>query len=115
MTSHDSDNTTDTARLKQRFDQSVDALDAHTASRITRIRYRALEKLVNKQRPGFLVPATAVASACILALVLMLSPREPDDAVIGENDIELISSSEDLEFYEELEFYEWLEGYELPS
>ncbi len=95
---------------QQQFKQSVEALDAETISRITQARYRALDR----QRKGFwsglpLLPLSAVATACVFMLVLTLSSPPDNPSTEPFTDLELISSSEELEFYDDLEFYEWLE------
>lgn len=103
---------TDTGKLREWFDDSVNAIDAQTASMITRARNRALEKQGKKHAPWFVLPAGAVATACLFAMIFLLMPERSSDPGLKEIDVELISSSEELEFYEDLEFYEWLDSYE---
>jgi hypothetical protein len=107
--------------LAARFNASVDALDAATASRITQIRHRALESGRRTQRLSVWVPAGVVAAVCLalLAYFIVVPPQRgiqqgaPAQATVpATDDMELISN---LELYEDLEFYQWLEQYELPS
>lgn len=113
MSNQSNDNQTRN-RATQLFDDSVDSIDSETLSKITQARYRALEQKNIKSR-NLLLPAGVIATACLLAIVVMISPGTVEETELQELDMDLISSSEDLEFYEELEFYEWLEGNELPS
>lgn len=102
-------------KLKSDFDNSVSNIDAETASKITQARYRALEKLDKKSRNWFVFPAGAFASAVLALMILITVPQSGLEPDVKAVDMDLISSSEELELYEELEFYEWLEDYELPT
>jgi len=113
--SKETENGIDTDNLRQRFDESVNAIDAETASKITQARYHALENKGRKSSHRFFIPAGAIATAFVFVMVFMLVPEPVNDTILQEGDMDLISSSEELELYEELEFYEWLEGYDLPS
>jgi hypothetical protein len=100
-------------KFRSRFDQSVTAMDAETASRITRARYSALEQ---KRSTGpvrsYWLPAGAVATACLGMLVYSLVPQTGMEEKTFVDEIEIIS---ELDLYENLEFYEWLEQHEIPS
>ena len=108
------------SNIRQSLDESVDALDANTVSKIRQIRAQAVEKagskhsiwLSNKQ--GFLIGG--MATACVMVLAVMLLINSPTSMqTIPAEDIELISSSDNLDLFEDLEFYEWLEEDGLPS
>ncbi|HIF50063.1 MAG TPA: DUF3619 family protein [Thiotrichaceae bacterium] len=122
MTKHNEDKFE--SNIRQGLDEAVDTLDANTLSRIRQIRTQAVEKekikteglqlnwLFNKQ--GLFVGG--LATACVMVLAMMLLFNSPTSIqTIPEEDIELISSSDNLEFFEDLEFYEWLEEDALPS
>jgi len=103
--------------LKDQFDQSVDALDGETLSRITCARYRALQQTREIQpghKPGRLVwlPAGALATLCLAMLVYVMAPQTTVEEKIFIDEMEIIS---ELDLYENLEFYEWLEQHEIPS
>jgi len=98
-------------RLKNRFDESVEELDSGKVSRITQIRYRSLEQAGRRPRMIFWLPASALATACLVLLVYSLLPEQQIEEGSFVDEIEIIS---ELDFYEELEFYEWLEQQELP-
>jgi hypothetical protein len=108
------------AKMKQDLDDSVDALDANTLSKIRQIRMqtvtRAEQHYVNwpVNRKSLFVGGLATACVMVLAVVLLLnSPTSMQ--IVPVDDIELISSSDNLELFEDLEFYEWLEEDGLQS
>ncbi len=96
--------------LEQGLARSVEEIDAATAARLHRARMAALER-IDSRRPVVRrwLPAGIVATAAVGLVVAGLyfhRAAPPPDAV---EDLELLSSSEALDFYEDLEFYEWLE------
>ena len=104
------------SNINQALDDSVDALDANTLSKIRQVRVRAVEKAENKPFNGFGVMTGALATACVMVfavIILMQSPSALQSVPV--DDLELISSSDSLELYEDLEFYEWLEEHELQG
>ena len=67
-------------------------------------RLHAIQNAEKKPRiPGFLLPATGMAAASLMAMVLLVSPATqlPDT----ENNTVI---NESLELYDDLEFYQWL-------
>jgi hypothetical protein len=98
--------------LKQAFDESVDALDAATLSRLNRGRHAALAEL---QRPRHQwsrwVPATGAVAAILVAVVVLQSPTAIDDiaAVNSVTDMEILLGEDSIEMLEDLEFYSWLD------
>jgi hypothetical protein len=106
--------------IRQNLDESVDALDANTLSKIRQIRAQAVEKAevrhVNwpPNRQGFLVGSLVTACIMVFAVIILLKSPTPMQTV-PIDDIELISSADSLELFEDLEFYEWLEEDGLPS
>ncbi len=110
--------------IRQSLDESVDTLDANTLSKIRQIRAQAIEMarekansrhknwLLNKQ--GIFVGGLATACVMVFAVMVLLKSPTPMQAV-PVDDIELISSSDDLELFEDLEFYEWLEEDGMPT
>ena len=105
---------------KQLFDGSVEKLDAATLSRLNQGRHAALEEL-HRSRPSAewvrWLPATGVAAAAIVTVMVMRGPDgidipvEPDVAA----DFEILLEGESLEMLEELEFYSWLEAADLED
>ena len=102
-------------KAKQLFDGSVDRLDAATLSRLNQGRHAALDQL-QKSRPSAVwvrwLPATGVAAAAIVTVMVMRGPNGVDIPVEADvaADFEILLEGESLEMFEELEFYSWLEA-----
>jgi len=104
----------DTAeRAKALFETSVERLDAATLSRLNRGRQRALEELRSGRRLGAWlrwVPATGVAAAAVLTVMIMNDPAVPlPEESLSVTDFELLMEDDSLEMLEDLEFLLWLE------
>jgi hypothetical protein len=99
---------------KRAFDESVEALDAATRSRLTQARYRALEELKPARRVAWQWSLAPVGTAAAAALAVWLTIGQPPPATdlqgTSLSDLELLLAEEDLEMLdEELDFYGWLE------
>jgi len=101
--------------IKSALDDSVTSIDANTVSRLTQIRNRALERAEKKTNLWFVLPAGAIATACLALIVYSFVWNKEFDQPMTADDIELITSSDSLDLYEDLEFYEWLDDYELST
>lgn len=103
-------------RAKEAFDESVDGLDAATLSRLNRSRQAALAEL---ERPGRAwlqwMPATGLAAAVLVAVIMIGGPGETDVISAPASDFEILISEESIEMLEDLEFYSWLATQELES
>lgn len=97
------------ANTAKRFlDGQIEVLDNETLSRLRVGRHRALQEI---KRPVFwLWPAAGIAVACagILAFYLLLKDPVQKELSSDLEDIEMLASSESIDFYENLEFYGWL-------
>lgn len=100
-------------RAREAFDGSVENLDEETRSAIARSRRRALESSTGKGR-WIMLPAGALATVA-LAVVLYFSVSARNGNGLEADDLDMLSSSESLEFYEDLEFYQWLDESDLAS
>lgn len=103
-------------QAKTLFDDSVDQLDAATLSRLNRGRQAALAA-AKTSRPGQAwtrwAPATGMAAAAIVAVVMLRGPLPQDEmAVPAMTDFEILVGEESFEMFEELEFYSVLETLE---
>lgn len=101
-------------RAKALFDDSVERLDAATLSRLNQGRHLALEELnrgVVGARLGRWLPATGVAVAAILAIMVMRGPADVDviEVDVSASDFEMLLEAESLELFEDLEFYSLLD------
>ncbi|MGB5333641.1 MAG: hypothetical protein WBM80_15205 [Woeseiaceae bacterium] len=105
-------------QVKATFDESVDKLDAATLSQLNRGRHEALAEL---QRPGYRwsqwMPATGVAAAVLVAVILLQSPTGVDDFPDAANvtDMEILLGEDSIEMLEELEFYSWIDTADMDS
>jgi len=100
-------------RVRADLDRSCSALDGQTLSRLNRIRHAALERKAQPRRAPVLLPFGGLVTAVVLVFAVMLNEptQVPDALPSGAEQLEyldLLSSTEDLDFYEELEFYQWL-------
>ena len=103
---------------KDAFDSSVDKLDAATLSRLNRGRHEALQELERpRRRWSRWMPATGVAAAVLVAIVMLQSPMTIDDEVGPSSlaDIEILLGEDSIEMLEELEFYSWIDVAEMES
>jgi hypothetical protein len=99
--------------IKNRFEESVNALDAATLTRIRQIRTQVIEKSENKSKKYKIwIPAGAFASVSMAFLIYGIVPQKTAEDQTFIDEIDIIS---DLDLYENLDFYDWLEQYELPS
>ena len=103
------------ARVREQLDQSVASLDGETRSRLTAARHRAIEGNRSGYRRWLQAGGFALASLLLIALTVPLilpseGPLEIPVALFeSSQDLELVSTVEDLELLEELDFYYWLE------
>lgn len=113
-------------RIRAHLEASADALDDATVARLEEARRRAVaaagrsarrggwRSLLGERRPAeWLVPAGAFASVVATATALSIMVADPGDGVVREmDDLEMLTSGEDIELYENLEFYQWLQDRE---
>ena len=100
------------AGIKQQLDHSCDALDARTLSHLNSIRHTALEHKQKRFSPlwlslGGMVTATFLVFSLNLSSLQLPGTANATDAAPLE-DIEILTTTESLDFYEEYEFYQWL-------
>ena len=105
-------------KVKAELDSSCDRLDGYTQSRLNSIRHAALESSGSKPGRALLAPFGGFATACVLVLLVSVFYQDttaPASPGIQEGqgspleDIDILTSTETLDFYENLEFYQWLE------
>ena len=97
--------------IRQRMDQSCNALDGQTLSRLNRIRHAALERK-QARAARILLPFGGFVTACLLVVsVMMFGPgRAPQTEAVPSamEDLDILTSSDSLDLYEDYEFYQWL-------
>jgi len=100
------------SNLKETFDESVDALDGATLSRLNRSRNEALAELgePGKRWRGWM-PAAGMATAVLLAVVVLQLPVgiQSVPGVASVTDLEILLDEDSIEMFEELEFYSWMD------
>ena len=102
------------ARAKRLFDDSVQEIDGQTLSRLNRGRQKAISQHKVGSHFGLLngwVPASGVAAAAVVAVLLWSGNRPADDFATPATatDLEILLNEDSLEMLEELEFYSWIE------
>jgi len=100
------------ANVKKALDLSAENLDAGTQSKLTQIRYKALDAGEHKGfdiRQWFTLPVAGWASACLIVLGLTIYMNQPNNGTLPPlEDIDLLAAEDNLDFYDGLEFYAWL-------
>jgi hypothetical protein len=105
------DKQTDTflEKARQSLDHSIEELEPATVDKLNRIRQDAIREPVTKARRLPLAwwgPAGSVVTALVVAAVWLSGP-EPAPS-FAMNDMELLTSEEDLEMMQDIEFVAWL-------
>ena len=97
------------------LDRGCDGLDGYTRSRLNVIRHEALARVSGKSGFARWMPATGIATACTVLVVLVLFPglqgeNEVTEPLTGDTlqNLDLLTAEEGLEFFEDYEFYQWL-------
>lgn len=109
--------------IKSELNESVDNINARDLSAITQARHRSLDRYTGRKSRWLLVPAGAVVTACLVVVysLMQVTPVPTDGVNLVQEFQELVSTSENFNFYEdpeiseELDFYEWLDAYESSS
>ena len=93
--------------MQQVLRRSERDIDDSTARDLAAARASALGARSKQRVARFFVPATGMALASILALVLVLSPDSPDNRNPSASPEEALFS-ESMDLYEDMDFYYWL-------
>ena len=97
------------AGAKRALDDAVHQLDARLAGRLQRVRRKALDPSPCHQPWRRWAGGIAIASIGLLAIAVLI--RQPDlDSLAPPmlEDLDLMTSTENVELSEDLEFYDWL-------
>lgn len=97
------------------LNKSVDDIDSTTQSRLTQIREHALTGQTKYSVQRWQLLTGALATACVVMLAIILLIRPEIDTSYTEDDVELFSTTDGLDFYEDLEFYVWLDEQEAST
>ena len=99
---------------KHTLQDSVENLDQETVDRLAAIRLQALAAASSRRsrRSSWLMPAGGfVTAAALVAAVLLWTsgPTVNESAPVALiEDINILTDSEEIDFYQDLEFYQWL-------
>jgi len=104
--------------IKSELNESVDDINARDLSAITQARHQALAKKTEKKFSWMFIPAGAIVTACLALFVVSFMQVTPDGQNPSQENVELVSGFEEIDYYEdpdiyeELKFHEWLDAYE---
>jgi len=113
-----------TDQARSLLDESAQALDATTLSRLNRSRQAALAQRVPRRRAAWLLLPAGLVGACALLLAVgVWHARVPQTAPLASPsatvvsgstvnvvDMDLIASGDDMEMMQDLDFYAWLDA-----
>jgi len=113
-----------TDQARSLLDESAQALDAATVSRLNRARQAALAQRAPRRRAAWLFLPAGLAGACALLLAVgVWHARVPQTAplasptatvvsgsTVNAADMDLIASGDDMEMMQDLDFYAWLDA-----
>ena len=103
-------------QAKEAFDASVDKLDAATLSKLNQGRHAALTELDRPMRQwSRWMPATGVAAAVAIAVMVMQSPAPVNELPTAVTDMEILLGEDSIDMLEELEFYSWIDTVDLEA
>jgi hypothetical protein len=105
------------SRLEQRsraaFEASVASLDGRTRSRLNQARQQAIA-VAGKRSQRWVrafVPATGLATAALLAVILQLSPAsrvQHSPEAVGLDDLDIVSDADNVDLMQDIDFYAWM-------
>lgn len=115
--------------VKSTLRRSEDNIDALTQARLRAARHRAVAKHQENPRGLFsnilalewlhhrqLMLSAAMSLTIVGALLLFFNLQQPQSRLTPMlEDIELLSSSDDLELYQDLDFYVWMEDEQISG
>jgi hypothetical protein len=108
-------------RVRVLLDESADALNPETGLRLREIRAQALESPVKSRFSLFAahrwvtVGGFATVATAILAVFFWLHAPSSDSLPKQDEDFEILTSREHIDFYKDLDFFLWLETKEHGS
>jgi len=107
--------------IEQRLDQirnnAVARMGSENSQPTQSIFARMRDTIKDRLRPGFPVPASMFATACVMvtAVSLFYVSSRPAGTLSLEEELTLIASADDIELYENLDFYLWLAENGIPD
>lgn len=108
-------------KVRGLLDESAEALNPETDLRLRQMRAQALERPVERRFSLFTahrwitVGGFATVVTAVLAVFFWSHAPSPDFPPKQEEDLEILTSQEHIDFYKDLEFFRWLEAKEHGS
>ncbi|MGE5168535.1 MAG: DUF3619 family protein [Deltaproteobacteria bacterium] len=113
-----------TDQARSLLDESAQALDAPTLSRLNRARQAALAQRAPRRRAAWVFLPAGLAGACALLLAVGVwhGRRAPtampaqaatagaNHSAVNAGDLDMIASGDDMEMVQDLDFYAWLDA-----
>jgi hypothetical protein len=114
-----------TDQARSLLDESAQALDAATLSRLNRARQAALAQRAPRRRAAWVFLPAGLAGACALLLAVGVwhGRRAPtamparavvaasaNGSTVNAGDLDMIASGDDMEMMQDLDFYAWLDA-----
>jgi hypothetical protein len=90
------------------LEQSTQALDAATLSRLNRARQAALTQRPRRAARGWFAAAGLAGSAALLAALVLWLPQRAGTPSAPAAGTAAIEAEDEIDFYQDLEFYAWL-------
>jgi hypothetical protein len=100
-------------RSRAAFEASVARLDGRTRSRLNQARQQALAVAGSRSQRWVraFVPATGLATAALLAVILQLSPAsrvQHNPEAVGLDDLDIVSDADNVDLMQDIDFYAWM-------
>jgi len=110
------ENSTLIDEINKKLDESCEQIEPQVRSRLTQMRYLALDSVTDKSEKihTYWLPLSAFAAAGLFAIVIFLdgpitaSKNDEVTYVALDDDMEILYSADSMDLYEEVEFYQWL-------
>ena len=95
---------------RKRLNEGTENMDPDTRQKLIDMRNRAMNIRESKSwLPNWaLLPAMGLFTAALYLVLIYAKPVTQPRLDTGLEDLEILSSDDQLDFYEELEFYDWL-------
>ena len=94
--------------IKRQLDESADSLDAITAARLQAARKTALQGNYTGRKWFIYFVPPVIASVFAVSVAVLLNIQSTRSVCVME-DLRILSSNEDINFYENIDFYQWLD------
>jgi len=122
---NESKNKSDTLleQSQARLEESIANIDSDVKDKLYMARRKAIAQYCNNQQENAiskrlkkLLPITSVAltASIVLAIFIQAGLWQSKDITI-DNDLELVSTLDNIELYDDLEFYQWLAEEDLQT